>query len=82
MGKMNAACGGGAGAQEFHFELEILKSFQALERWPLNRGKKERKGNIFLTGFLRKCGGSWGSLKHTSSARIITILEKEIALWN
>ena len=32
MGKMNAACGGGAGAQEFHFELEILKSFQALER--------------------------------------------------
>ena len=32
MGKMNAVGGGRAGAQEFCFELEILKSFQALER--------------------------------------------------
>lgn len=48
MGKMNAACGGGAGAQEFHFELEILKSFQALERWPLNRGKKDSE-STFVT---------------------------------
>lgn len=30
MGKTNTAGGGGAGAQEFCFELEILKLFQAL----------------------------------------------------
>ena len=40
---MNAAGGGGAGAQEFCFELEILKSFQALEPKPSTGVKRKEK---------------------------------------